>query len=77
MRFIPRACCTCSGRDAVGSRRGLVAAERKAGRRSYPFTKGRNKGDVVVLLNSNLKRRKKTLVETGMKTPQDHAKKAE
>jgi hypothetical protein len=50
---------TCSGRDAVESRRGLVAAEDKASRRMYPFTQGRNKGDVVELLNSNLKRRGK------------------
>jgi hypothetical protein len=55
----------------------LVAAEDKAGRRTFPFTQGRNKGDVVELLNSNLKRREKTLVETGMKDPQDHMKKAE
>jgi hypothetical protein len=67
----------CSGRDAVESHRGLVAAEDKAGRRTCPFTQGRNNGDVVELLKINLKRRAKTLVETGMKTPQDHAKKAE
>jgi hypothetical protein len=67
----------CSGRDAVESRRGLFAAEYKAGRRTYPFTQGRNKSDVVELLNGNLKRRGNTLVETGMKNPQDHAKKAE
>jgi hypothetical protein len=60
---------SCSGCDAVESRRGLVAAEDKAGRCTYPFTQGRNKGDVVVLLNTNLKRRGKTLVETGMKIP--------
>jgi hypothetical protein len=55
----------------------LVAVEDKAGRRTYQFTQGWNKGDVVELLNSNLKRRGKTLVETGMKKTQDHAKKAE